>query len=88
MNEYLIEDEYSYYEIDSECTAGFSDMSKEKSKLKKTNQKEEILLKTDGCREKYQYDEKKKGNNRYFWTDGSLLLLWFFFLKNLYRKMA
>ena len=65
MNEYLIEDEYSYYEIDPECRIGFADGKRADHKLGKTNHRE----------------EKTEGNYPFVFSDSSLWLLFLIWCK-------
>lgn len=49
MNEYLVEDEYSFYEIDSECKIEYPRGETGKERISKLESEEYGELTTDGC---------------------------------------
>ena len=85
MNEYLVEDEYSFYEIDPECKIGPIREVREGQTFGKTEKNEGDCLTTDGCREGMSLFCVKRRNSLYSFSGCSCLLLYLFVIKNLLR---
>ena len=85
MNEYLVEDEYSFYEIDSECKIGPLRDERDSQKFEKTEKNEENCLTADGCRDGRNPFPVKRRNSLYNFSGCSCLLLYLFVIKKLFR---
>ena len=85
MNEYLVEDEYSFYEIDRECKIGPIREERGSQKFRKTEEMEENCLTTDGCRDGLSLLRAPKRNSLYNFSGCSCLLLYLFVIKKLFR---
>ena len=60
MNEYFVEDEYSFYEIDPECKIEFVKAEKRKENVRKLEAEEYEKyeeLSADGCEEGHVYQK-------------------------------
>ena len=58
MNEYLVEDEYSFYEIDSECRIEYPKGGSGKERVKRLETEGYDVLTTDGCKRIQEEDSK------------------------------
>ena len=85
MNEYLVEDEYSFYEIDPECKIGPLRDERGSQKFGKTEKNEENCLTADGCRDGRNSFPAKRRNSSNGLSGCSCLLFYLFAIKNLLR---
>lgn len=85
MNEYLVEDEYSFYEIDSECKIELLKEEKSNHQFRKAETDKENCLTADGCGEEKILLQRKRRSNRYRVPGCSCLFVYLFVMKTLLR---
>ena len=81
MNEYFVEDEYSFYEIDPKCKIVYGKREGMKEQIRKTESGQHTELTADGCREEETCCRTKRMSSQGPCYGCSLLLLCVFFSK-------
>ena len=81
MNEYFVEDEYSFYEIDPECRIEYTNGVQKKEPFRRLAAEEYEVLTADGCRVDKKCDMAQKRSSQFHGPCCSCLL-WYLVLLN------